>query len=122
MRHDREVIVNSVVHMTERLIEREPSLRGLRGEKIGGVARRIGVAANTIRNLLSGRLKGVERVESRVRVAFIRMLEQEIAQATHELEIARMVTDRMDSTAVLEAEAAVLAAKKRVEELKAPHV
>lgn len=121
MRHAGEdnFDMSSVTYMAERVIEREPTANGLRREQVIGAARRMGLAPGTIQNLVKGRLKFVERVEARVREAFIRMLEQEIAKATHELEIARRISARLDSAAVLAAETAVVSAQKRVEELKA---
>lgn len=121
MRHAGEdnFDMSSVTYMAERVIEREPTANGLRREQVIGAARRMGLAPGTIQNLVKGRLKFVERVEARVREAFIRMLEQEISKATHELEIARRISARLDSAAVLAAETAVVSAQKRVEELKA---
>ena len=52
------------------------------------------------------------RVEAKVRAAFVRLLEQEISKATHELAIARAASDRVDTPAVFAAEAALLQARQ----------
>lgn len=68
------------------------------------VARKARTAPGTIQNIQRGRLKVVERWEANIRAAFIRLLESEIAKAQHELTVARLAADRVDSPAVVEAE------------------
>lgn len=111
-------IVSSVAYMVERMFDRErvktPDLETARQI----VARNVGVPRGTIENIQRDRIKFVERIEAKVRAAFMRMLEQEIAKATHELEIARLASDRMDTAAIFAADAAVQDAKKLIERLK----
>jgi hypothetical protein len=71
------------------------------------LARRIGIAPGTIENIQRGRLKFVERVEGRIRAAFVNLLEAEIARATDELETLRGLAARDDCAALRAAEGAL---------------
>ncbi len=110
--------MTSVAFMVGRMFDKErleaPDLATARQI----VARKIGVPPGTVQNIQRDRIKFVERIEAKVRAAFMRMLEQEIAKATHELEIARRVSDRMDTAAIFAADAAVQDAKKLIERRK----
>lgn len=54
------------------------------------VARRIGVAPGSLENLSRGRSKGVRvTIYEKIRAAFIRACEQEMARLQHEMELAR---------------------------------
>lgn len=104
--------MTGVAYMVERLTRHEAQA-GARGPQIrNAVARRIGVTPGTVGNIQRNRLKFVERVEAKVRAAFVRLLEQEISKATHELAIARAASDRVDTPAVFAAEAALLQARQ----------
>lgn len=104
--------MTGVAYMVERLTRHEAQA-GARGPQIrNAVARRIGVPPGTVENIRRNRLKFVERVEEKVRAAFIRLLEHEISKATHELAIARAASDRVDTPAVFAAEAALLQARQ----------
>jgi len=110
--------MTSVAFMVGRMFDRErlssPDLQTARES----VARKIGVPPGTIQNIQRDRIKFVERIEAKVRAAFMRMLEQEISKATHELEIAGRASDRADTAAIFAADAAVQNAKKMIEGLK----
>ena len=111
-------IMTSVSFMVGRMFDKErleaPNLETARHT----VARKIGVPPGTIQNIQRDRLKFVDRIEAKVRAAFMRMLDQEISKATHELEIARRASDRMDTAAIFAADAAVQNARKMIEGLK----
>lgn len=103
----------TVYEMADRLIESEARTTGARRSLARrAVASRIGVSAGTLENLDRQRLKFVERVEAKVRGAFIGLLEYEIAKATHELNLARLLAHRGDTAAILAAEAALTAARE----------
>lgn len=104
--------MTSVAYMVDRLAHDEARTASSTSHVRAAVARRIGVPVGTVENIQRNRFKFVERVEAKVRAAFIRLLESEIAKATHELQIARLASDRMDSTAVIAAETALAEAKK----------
>lgn len=104
--------MSEVAYMVDRLARSED---GTVADVRRLLARRIGIAPGTIENIQRGRLKFIERVEWKVRAAFIRLLEREIAKATHELEIARIASDRVDTAAVVAAEASLV---KRIEEAR----
>ena len=106
--------VPTVFEMVDRLIDDEVRTRGVpRRLARRPVAHRIGLSPGTIENIQRDRLKFVERVESKIRAAFIRLLESEIAKATHELEISRRIADRSDAPSVIKARADL---QRRVDE------
>ena len=76
------------------------------------LARAIKATPGTLRNLVSGRLKRAEYLEDAIRNAFIRSLENEIQALTHEMEMARLCSDRPDTSAIFAAEAALAEAKR----------
>lgn len=78
--------------------------RGRTADRRKAVARKARTAPGTIQNIQRGRLKVIERWEANIRVAFIRLLETEIAKSQHELAVARLSADRVDSPAVVAAE------------------
>lgn len=100
-------IMTSVVYMVERLAHAERRFNATSGDVRNAIARRVGLASGTIENIQRGRLKFVERVETKIRAAFIRLLEDEIKKATHELQVARLCADRVDCDEVRAAEAAL---------------
>jgi hypothetical protein len=104
--------MTSVAYMVERLSHHEAQRGGPVPQVREAVARRIGIPPGTVENIQRNRLKFVGRVETKVRAAFIRLLEQEIAKATHELAIARATSDRGDTPAVFAADAALSQAKQ----------
>lgn len=67
----------------------------------------IGIAPGTVENIQRERIKFVDRFENKIRAAFIRLLEDEIKKATHELEMARLCASRVDCDEVRAAEAAL---------------
>ncbi len=70
------------------------------------VARRIGVAPGSLENLRRGRSKGVRAfLYEKIRAAFIRECEQEMARLAHELEMARQAGLRSDSVEIGEIKA-----------------
>lgn len=93
--------VTSVAYMVGRLFAAES---GGTAERRSAVARKARTAPGTIQNIQRGRLKVVERWEANIRAAFIRLLENEIAKSQHELAVARLAADRVDSPAVVAAE------------------
>lgn len=93
--------VTSVAYMVGRLFAAESGDTAARRQ---AVARKARTAPGTIQNIQRGRLKVVERWEANIRAALIRLLENEIAKAQHELTVARLSADRMDSPAVVAAE------------------
>ena len=79
------------------------------------VARRTGIPAGTLENLRRGRVKTVAaHVFAALHTAIINQLTFEIGRLTHELQIARMSSDRMDAGSVLAAEAALQAARDAI--------
>ncbi len=93
--------MTSVAYMVGRLFAAES---GGTAERRVAVARKARTAPGTIQNIQRGRLKVVERWEANIRAAFIRLLEAEIAKSQHELAVARLAADRVDSPAVVAAE------------------
>lgn len=78
------------------------------------VARRVGVAAGTLESIRRGRLKGVRTwIADRIKMAFVRELEAEIAALSHELDLLRQggVDPRSDQIGEVEAH---LAAARRL--------
>lgn len=67
----------------------------------------IGIAPGTVENIQRERIKFVDRFENKIRAAFIRLLEDEIKKATHELEMARLCASRVDCDEVRAAEVAL---------------
>ena len=112
MHPSSEDIVTGVAYMVSRLVAAETGPNGIRRQ---AVARKARTSPGTIENIQRGRLKFFERVEANIRAAFVRLLETEIAKATHELEIARLTSDRVDTPAMFEAEAALRRAKELIE-------
>lgn len=104
--------MTGVAYMVERLARDEASRISGAAAVRASVARRCGVPVGTIENIQRSRLKFVSRVEDKIRAAFMRLLQSEIAKATHELEIARLTSDRVDTPAIFEAEAALRKAKE----------
>jgi len=77
------------------------------------VARRIGVAPGSLENLNRGRTKGVRAfLYEKIRAAFIRECEQEMARLAHELEMARQAGLRVDGVEIGEIEAHFTAIKE----------
>lgn len=77
------------------------------------VARRIGVAPGSLENLSRGRSKGVRAfLYEKIRAAFIRECEQEMARLAHELELARQAGLRVDGVEIGEIEAHFAAIKE----------
>jgi hypothetical protein len=110
--------MTGVAYMVERLSQHEQRGGAHVSQARQAVARRIGIPPGTVENIQRNRLKFVERVEAKVRAAFIRLLEHEIAKATHELAIARAASDRVDTPAVFAADAALAQARKLLEGVK----
>ena len=80
------------------------------------VARRLGEARGAIANLRSGRLKNLSfRLCERVRQAFIREMEAEIARLTHEVEVARQMGVRPDADEMLAAQSLLSQARALIE-------
>lgn len=81
------------------------------------VARRIGVSPGTLEGIRKGRTKGVrEWVAERIRAAFIRELEAEIARLSHELQMARARGSDPRSDVMAKAVASLASARALIEE------
>ena len=115
-KHPRFLDNSSVGDIDYMLGRLQAAERGSVPEVTRAVARRIGVAPGTVENLRRGRIKFVERVEARIRAAFVSLLESEIGRATHELETMRRAADRSDCAALRAAESAL---RRRVAEAQA---
>lgn len=109
--------MTGVAYMVERLARDEASRVSAAAAVRASVARRCGLPVGTIENIQRSRLKFVSRVEGNIRAAFVRLLQSEIAKATHELEIARLTSDRVDTAAMFAAEADLAAALARAKEV-----
>ncbi len=94
------------------LEKRERERIGDTREARRAVASRVGVAPGTIENLRRGRLKSIEGwVRDRLRAAFIRELEAEIARLEHELALLRQCGGHPAADQVGEIEAHLEAAR-----------
>lgn len=110
-RDDKMSAVVGAVEIARTLEKRE------RGKVLGRdiararIAEKLRIGIGTFENLVRGRIKRIDAdLRDRVHALFIRELEHEIAQLTHQLAVARITSDRPDSPQVFEAKAHLAAA------------
>ena len=97
--------MTGVAYMVEKIasVKRGRDMR----ETWRNAAAYIGIAPGTVENIQRERIKFVDRFENKIRAAFIRLLEDEIKKATHELEMGRLCASRVDCDEVRAAEVAL---------------
>jgi hypothetical protein len=112
-RKNREDNRMSIAATAERIIKETMIERGLKKPDARRVvAKEAGVKPGTLERLGNGSLIHVERITDRINAYVVRRLERKIAQAEHELAIARLASNRPDESRILDAQAALDMAKK----------
>lgn len=96
-----------------RLVDIEADRHGIGAELAKArIARREGVPASTLDNIVRGRVKQVAAwVRDRLAQAVVREIQQEINKLEHELQIARLSADQPRDADLLAAETALAQAK-----------
>ncbi len=103
----------SIAATAERIIRETMIERGIKKPDARRVvAKEAGVKPGTLERLGNGSLVHVERITDRINAYVVRRLERKIAQAEHELAIARLAADRPDEPRILDAQNALDMAKK----------
>jgi hypothetical protein len=108
--------VDDASALTRSLEDREAERLGSLVEGRKRLARRIGCAPGTLRNLRIGRLKRVEMwLYDRLEALLIEEMEREIAKLSHELLVARARKDARQAEKVAALEAAIAHARRVID-------
>jgi hypothetical protein len=103
----------SIAATAERIIRDTMAEHGLKKPDARRlVAKEVGIKPGTLERLGNGSLVHLERITDRINAYVVRRLERKIAQAEHELAIARLASNRPDESRILDAQAALDMAKK----------
>ena len=103
----------AVSSLTERIVRETMIAHGVKkGDARRIVARDAGIAPGALERLAGGRLVHVDRITEKLQAYVIRHIERQIIALQHELEIARIASERPDEADILRAEAALEEAKK----------